>query len=244
MSALGKITVVESKLFLREAGVAFGAIALPAVLLLVLGAIPALRTPDEKFGGLRFIDGFVPSLVVVTLAFLGLNRLPATVASYREKGVLRRLSVTPVHPAMLLVAQLLINLVAAMLGVCLLVAVGTLVFGIDLPHDPLGFAAAFLLGASSLFALGMVVAARAPTARAAGGVATVLFALIMFLGGVYLPRFMLPEVVVRIGDYTPPGVQALQDAWTGTAPQPLHLVIMAGITLIAGAVAAKSFRWE
>jgi ABC-2 type transport system permease protein len=66
----------------------------------------------------------------------------------------------------------------------------------------------------------------------------------MFLGGVYLPRFMLPEVVVRISDYTPPGVQALQDVWTGTAPQPLYLVMMAGITLVAGAVAAKSFRWE
>jgi ABC-2 type transport system permease protein len=182
----------------------------------------------------------VPSLVVVTLAFLELNRLPATVASYREKGVLRWLSVTPVHPAMLLMAQLLINLVAGVLGVGLLVAVGALVFGIDLPHDPLGFAAAFLLGASSLFALGMIVAALAPTARAA----TVLFVLIMFLGGVYLPRFMLPEVVVRIGDYTPPGVQALQDVWTGTAPQPLYLVMMAGITLVAGAVAAKSFRWE
>ena len=37
----------------------------------------------------------------------------------------------------------------------------------------------------------------------------------MFLGGVYLPRWLLPEVLVRIGDFTPPGVQALLDAWSG-----------------------------
>lgn len=71
-----------------------------------------------------------------------------------------------------------------------------------------------------------------------------LFLLTMFLGGVYLPRFLLPDFLVRVGDYTPPGVQALLDAWTGTAPQPLHLVTMAVVALVAGTVAARLFRWE
>lgn len=67
---------------------------------------------------------------------------------------------------------------------------------------------------------------------------------VMFFGGVYLPRFLLPEFLARIGDYTPPGVQALLDAWTGTPPQPLHLAIMAVVALGAGAAAAKLFRWK
>ena len=71
-----------------------------------------------------------------------------------------------------------------------------------------------------------------------------LFLVTMFFGGVYLPRFLLPDVVARIGDYTPPGVQALLDAWTGTSPQPLHLAIMAVIAVAAGVGAAKLFRWE
>ena len=67
-----------------------------------------------------------------------------------------------------------------------------------------------------------------------------LFALVMFLGGVYLPRAMLPEFLIRIGDYTPPGVQALLDAWSGTSPQPAQLAVMALITVLAGAVAATA----
>ena len=64
-----------------------------------------------------------------------------------------------------------------------------------------------------------------------------LFALVMFLGGVYLPRKMLPEFLIRIGDYTPPGIQALLDAWSGTSPQPAQLAVMALITILAGTVA-------
>jgi ABC-2 type transport system permease protein len=238
-----KVIQVETKLFLREGNAVLIAVLFPTILLLVLGAIPALRTPDPIFGNLRFVDGYAGTLVVITLAFLGLQRVPTTVATYREKGVLRRLATTPLHPAKLLVAQLTVNLAAAVVAVVLVVAVGKVVFDINLPHSPGGFILATLLGATSLFALGLVVAALAPTARAAGGWAGVLFMLIMFFGGAYLPRFLLPDVLNTIGQYLPPGVGALQEAWIGTAPQPLHLAIMALITLVAGTVAARTFRW-
>jgi ABC-2 type transport system permease protein len=239
-----KVIQVEMKLFLREGAAVGFAVLFPSILLLVLGAIPALRTPDPNFGGLRFVDGYAGTLVVITLAFLGLQRIPATVATYREKGVLRRLATTPMHPIKLLTAQLLVNLAAAVVSVVLVVAVGKAVFDISLPSSPIAFVLATLLGATSLFALGLVVASLAPTARAAGGWATVLFMLIMFFGGAYLPRFLLPDVLNTIGQYLPPGVGALQEAWVGTAPQPLHMAIMALITLVAGTVAARTFRWE
>lgn len=239
-----KIIKVESLLFLRERSMVVFSVLLPTLLLLVLGAIPALRTPDPLFAGARFIDSYLSSLIVITLAFLGLNKLPTTMATYREKGILRRLSTTPMNPAKLLAAQLVVSLVAAVLSILLLVVVGNLVFDIDLPHNPGAFVVVVLLGASSLFALGLVVAALAPTARAASGWAAVLFLVVMFFGGVYLPRYLLPGFLKDVGDYLPPGVQALQDSWLGTTPQVSHLAIMALIAVAAGTVAAKSFRWE
>ncbi|MDQ2585363.1 ABC transporter permease [Saccharothrix yanglingensis] len=239
-----KIVGIEWKLFLREPVMVAFAIAFPTVLLLVLGAIPALRTPDPEFGDLRFIDHYVGTLVVISFAFLGLNKLPQTVATYREKGVLRRFSTTPVHPAKLLVAQVVVNVAAGAVSVVLLMAVCKLVFGIDLPHHPLGFLVTCLLGMLSLSALGLLVAAWAPNARAAGGWATVVFMLIMFFGGAYLPRMLLPDLLNTIGDHLPPGVGALQASWLGAAPDPVHLGVLALVTLVAGTVAAKSFRWE
>lgn len=239
-----KIVTTEWKLFLREPSMVVFAILFPTLLLLVLGAVPALRTPDPNFGDQRFIDSYVSTLVVIALAFLGLNKLPATVATYREKGVLRRFSTTPVHPARLLVAQVLVNVVAGVISIALLMVVCRAVFDIDLPHHPLGFLVTFLLGMLSLSAVGLLVAAWAPNARSAGGWATVVFMLVMFFGGAYLPRFLLPDFLNVVGEYLPPGVGALQQSWLGVAPDPVQLGVLALVALVAGTVAAKSFRWE
>jgi ABC-2 type transport system permease protein len=239
-----KIVTTEWKLFLREPSMVVFAILFPTLLLLVLGAVPALRTPDPTFGDQRFIDSYVSTLVVIALAFLGLNKLPATVATYREKGVLRRFSTTPVHPARLLVAQVLVNVVAGVLSIALLMVVSRAVFDIDLPHHPLGFVLTFLLGMLSLSAVGLLVAAWAPNARSAGGWATAVFMLVMFFGGAYLPRFLLPDFLTVVGEYLPPGVGALQQSWLGVAPDPVQLGVLALVALVAGTVAAKSFRWE
>ena len=61
-----------------------------------------------------------------------------------------------------------------------------------------------------------------------------MFFVVMFLGGVYLPRVYLPDILIRIGDFTPPGVQGLQDAWLGTAPQVAPLLGMALLTVVVG----------
>ncbi|MBX7265036.1 ABC transporter permease [Micromonospora sp. Llam7] len=138
----------------------------------------------------------------------------------------------------------MLALVGILASAVLLAVVARLAFGSPLPQHPLGFAAALALGATALLAVGLLVAAVAPTAKAAQALAVPVFMVIMFFGGVYLPRFLLPDFLAEIGAYTPPGVQALLDAWTGTAPQPLHLGIMAVIAVAAGAGAAKLFRWE
>jgi ABC-2 type transport system permease protein len=48
---------------------------------------------------------------------LALFTIPTYLGTYREKGVLRRLCVTPVHPATLLVAQLAVHAAMVFVGV-------------------------------------------------------------------------------------------------------------------------------
>ncbi|GIJ21690.1 ABC transporter permease [Micromonospora lutea] len=244
MHAFGQILKTETKLYLRDIPSLLLILLLPTVILVVLGLVPTLRVPDPKFGGVSFITYFTPSLLVASLAMVAVNILPSVLATYRERGILRRLATTPINPAALLLAQLLLALAGIVASAVLLALVARLAFGSPLPQHPLGFAAALLLGTAALLALGLLVAAVARTNRSAQALTVPLFMLVMFFGGVYLPRFMLPDLVADLGAYTPPGVQALLDAWTGTAPHPLHLGIMATIALAAGAGAAKLFRWE
>jgi ABC-2 type transport system permease protein len=240
---LTRIIAVEARLFFREPGVWLLTILLPTIVLVVVGLIFGVEA-DPALGGRRWIDIFAPSMVVMTLAILGVNTLPARLVKYREKGVLRRLSTTPASPRSLLLAQLVVNMAVAVISLAVLLVVGNLVLQIPFPKDLIGFAVAFVLGMSALLALGLLVAAVAPTTGTATALFIPLFALVMFLGGVYLPRAMLPEFLIRIGDYTPPGVQALLDAWSGTSPQLTQLAAMGIVTVVAGAAAAKRFRWE
>jgi ABC-2 type transport system permease protein len=239
------VAAVEAKLFLREPATWIIAIVLPTIILVALGVVFAPHTADPRLGGQRWIDLWVPSMVVLTLATLGVNTLPTRLVKYREKGVLRRMSTTPANPMLLLIAQLAINMVVAVIALVVLVAVGNLGFAVPLPRDVPGFIAAFTLGMTSLLALGLLVAAVSPTTGIATALFVPVFVLVMTVGGVYLPRILLPGFLQQLGEFAPPGVQAIQDAWLGTAGvQLLPLGIMALITVIAGVAAARLFRWE
>ena len=245
MHALRMATKTEARLLAREPLLLFFGLAFPTLLLVILALVPALSEPDPNFGGARFIDYFAPSIIVLTLAMVALQGMANVLATYREQGVLRRLSVTPVSPTIVLVAQLIVNLVIAVTSTALVAIVGRVAFGVPLPQHLLGFVAAFLAGITALFGIGMVIAAVSPTARVAQGLATMAYLVVIFFGGVMLPRFLLPDVIVTLGAYVPPGVQPLLDAWIGAAPpRGLHLLIMAGVAVVAAAAAARLFRWE
>lgn len=241
MSALTELTATEAKLALRTPMYSLLGLFMPTGLLLAIGSIPGMTAVEN---GHRFIDGWAPSMIVVTLAMLGLQAIPAAVATYRETGVLRRMATTPVHPANLLVAQLLVHVTTALLGIGLLLAVGNVVFDIPAPSDPFGFLLAVALGTVSVFSLGLLSAAVAKTSKTAGGIAMLAFIPILFFGGVYVPRQSLPELVQQIGAYLPPGVQSLEEAWTGAGAQPLQLGALAIGAIGSAALAAKLFRWE
>ena len=138
---LMKITAVEARLFFREPGVWLLTILLPTIVLVAVGVIFGVE-PDPALGGQRWIDIFAPSMVVMTLAILGVNLLPARLVKYREKGVMRRLSTTPARPQSVLTAQFIVNMGVAIVSLVVLIAVGNLMFQIPFPKDPIGFAAA------------------------------------------------------------------------------------------------------
>ena len=194
MNEIRALIVTEGKLLFRDPISWLAAIALPSLILLIFGVVFAPHRPDPALGGLRWIDTFAPSLVVITTATLAIQTLPIRLATYREKGILRRLSTTPARPAGLLAAQLVIYSVTAVLGLVLLIVVGNLAFDIPIPANPLGYVAAFGLGMAGLLAIGLLLAAVAPSAGVATAIAVPLFFVVMFLGGVYLPRYLLNRV--------------------------------------------------
>ncbi|MGP3536305.1 ABC transporter permease [Microbacterium sp. RD1] len=246
MSALSSLTTTEMKLFFREPTIWVFALVVPPLLLIVFGSIPPFRESDPDIGGVRVIDLYAPILVAIGVAILAVNTVPAQFAAYRERGVLRRMRTTPVQPALLLGAQLIMFAVLSA-GVSILVlAIGRIAFAVPLPANPLGYLIAYTLSTLAMLAIGLLVAAVAPTAAGASALGLVLFFPLVFFAGLWIPRESMPEVLRTVSDFTPlgPAVQSLQDAAAGGWPSFFSLAVLAGWTVVAGGLAARYFRWE
>jgi ABC-2 type transport system permease protein len=172
--------------------------------------------------------------------------LPTTMATYRERGILRRLSTTPVRPASMLAVQLILQLVLALAACGLLLAVAGTVLGAHLPTQILSGGLVFLLGTAAMFAIGLLIAALAANGRTANGIGVLLYFPMAYLAGLMQPRDQMPVILARVGEYTPLGAfrQSLQDVWAGGAPSPLLLGVMAAYALVISIAAATFFRWE
>ncbi|MFK0243946.1 ABC transporter permease [Amycolatopsis azurea] len=246
MSALTRLTAVETKLFFREPILVFFVLAFSPILLVILGAIPAMREPSGDLGGASAISVYVPIIVAMSLAMFALTSLSQLFTTYREKGILRRMRTTPVKPGVLLGAQLLMSTVLSVATMLVVLAIARLAFDVSLPRNLPAYLIGYLLAALSVFAIGLLIGSFAPTGKSAGAIGTLSFFPLVFFAGLWVPRAEMNDVLRAISDLTPlgAGVQSLQDAAAGHWPQPLQVAVMLGWTIVAGGLAARYFRWE
>lgn len=105
---------------------------------------------------------------------------------------------------------------------------------------------ASLFAAAALMAAGLFVAAVALSAGIVRGVGAILFYLMMFSAGLWLPIPGMPPALQHISHATALGaaVPAMQNATLGHCPAGLQLVTMAACAVAFGLAAARLFRWE
>ncbi|MEU3274549.1 ABC transporter permease [Saccharomonospora sp. NPDC006951] len=247
MSALRTLTAVEAKLFLRDPSAPVTVLGIPIALVVVFALIPAASEPSAEFGGNSVLANLIAPLAVsILVAMLALTIFPTILSTYREKGVLRRIAASPVPPRTVLIAQLVVNVASAFVVVLLVVVAGTLVIGMEAPGNPAGLALSVALGTAALFSMGLLVAALAPTGRAAGAIGSAAFFPMLALGGVWVPKERLPEFLQHAADVLPMGAMynAMRETWAGAAPQAMQLVAMAVFTVVCLALSARFFRWQ
>lgn len=222
------------------------AVGLPAVLLVIFGFIPTFRTPTKTLGGLSPLDVYLPILTALALVAIGLVILPPVLVGYREAGILRRLSTTPLPPSWVLAAQLILNTCLAVIAVVILLLLGVAAYGLRLPQNPGGFVIACLLSILAMFTLGLLIAAVARTARAATIIAGALFYPLAFFAGLWYPQQLMAPPLRDVSHYVSLGasVQALQSAMQGSFPPASSLLVLAGWTIVAGFLAVRNFKWE
>lgn len=236
---------VQARLALREPYGLLGGIALPVVLLAVFGFIGRQVPGNVGDTGLTIIDLWTPTILVFAFLYIAVS-LPTTLVRDREIGWLRRVSTTPLHPSMLLAAQLIIDLVLAAAAVLIIIPGGALVFGASLHVQILPFVISLLLSIAEIFALGLMLVALLPSQAVASAVSGGVIFVLMFLSGLWVQPAQVGDPLRTIMYYSPSGAaaRALLDAVFTSSPSYAALLTMAIYTVMFGFIAIRSFRWE
>ncbi len=245
-TAFGKVVLNEARLTWRRPIALIAGVALPVFLTVLFGELPTFRQAPASFGGITVFDAYIPVLAVFSLAMLALLGLPTPLASYRELGILRRLSTTPVPPSWLLAAQGLVQLCVAVTAVAAILVLSAVAFGAPAPKSPGGLLVSVALSIAGLFPIGLMIAAMSKTAGAANVIGRLTFFPLIFFAGLWLPRALMPPVLLDISNYSPlgPAVQAMQDSMLSGFPSVQPLLVLAGYAVVFGFLAKRFFRWE
>jgi ABC-2 type transport system permease protein len=242
---------VESLLYLRDPAAWFFSLAFPTLLLTVLGLfMPWSDQPydpsDPALAAINGITGYTPIVLSLAIATVAFTTFPTTMATYRQRGVLRRLSTTPVPPSRLLLAQVVVGVGVLAVAAALAVGVGRGALGVSWPTEPATVLLAFALAATAAFGLGSLIAALAPTTGAATGAGMTVYFVSLFFGGVWFPLPLMPQVVQQIARFVPLGAasQAMTAGWAGQPFPTGQLVVLAAWSVLTIPLAGRLFRWS
>jgi ABC-2 type transport system permease protein len=218
---------------------------LPVILLVVFGFIGQNVPGNVGSTGLTIVDLWIPTILVISFIAIAIS-LPNTLVRDREIGWLRRVSTTPVHPSMLLAAQLVFDLILAALAIVIIILGGALVFGASLHVQILPFGVSLVLSIAEIFALGLMLAALIASQTVASAIAGVVFFASMFLSGLWVQPAQVGDPLRTIMYYSPSGaaVRAVLDSVFNGGPSYAALLTMAVYTVIFGFIAIRYFRWE
>ncbi|HLM29598.1 MAG TPA: ABC transporter permease [Acidimicrobiales bacterium] len=235
MRSLWRLAVTEMKLFVREPMVLTFVFAFPVLTVLILGGV--FDEDDPNFEGALPSDFYVAAYIGVVIAAIGLVMLPVHLASYRERGVLRRFEVSRYPRWALPAAWILVAMVIAAVAVAVLLVAGHLVYGLPEPDDLLGVAVGTLLGTFAFVSIGIALGMAMPSARSAQGLGMLLFFPFFLLGGAGPPPDAMGDPMSSIANVIPLThvVRSIQEPWLDLGTPSGHLAVLVGLALLATA---------
>ncbi|MFH1103672.1 MAG: ABC transporter permease [Actinomycetota bacterium] len=242
----------ENRLFWRTPMAAFFTLFFPLMFLLLFNLLFS-GDPMEIAGRGSFTvtQFFAPSLAAFAAASATYTNIGIGTAIARDQGILKRFRGTPLPPWVYMAGRVASGVWIAGIAVVIMILVGVL--GYDLHVYPGRLPAviiSFVVGTASFAALGLALAALAPTSDSAPAVANATILPIAFISDVFIPISNPPGWLVTVGNIFPLKhfVRTLQDGFSpfhaSTAPEWGHIAVMA-LWGVAGVLAAlRFFVWE
>jgi len=134
----------------------------------------------------RFIDFLTPGMIGMTIMWVNLG-VGFLLVTWREQGILRRLGVTPLRPASLIITQAASFAVVSLAQVLAILLVGRLVFNVEVAGSYLWLAITIFLGLAAMLSIGYVIGSALKSSTSVNAIINLVAFPMIFLGGSYFP---------------------------------------------------------
>ena len=247
MRGLWKLTWLEIRIFVREPLGFVAAIGIPLAMFLVLGRTVSPGT-DHSARTAQYLAQDLPLFVSIFISINAALSLVAVISIYRDGGILKRLRATPLRPAVILGAHVLVKLFFTGVSLLLMVLAGRRLYPVSLHPHAMSFAFAVVVTTVTILCMGFIIASMVATARFAQLIGSAIFYPMLAISGMFVPLASMPRPLALLGRVLPMShaVALLRGAWVGTGWLVLlpHLGALALTIAICLALTARVFRWE
>jgi ABC-2 type transport system permease protein len=188
--------------FARNRQARFFTVLLPVMFLVIFNSVfgTQLVGPEHIKASTYYVPG-IAALAVLTASF---SNLVISITAQRELGVLKRRRATPAPAAVIIAGRALTSLVVSVAVVAVVIAIGSLAYGVHVVPGAIGtLALSIVVGSLVLACLGYAVSTAIGSADAAQPVVLALTLPLSFISGVYIPFVSLPSTLRHIAQAFP-----------------------------------------
>jgi len=253
-AAILALTRAESTLLIRNRTALFNSLLLPVLLVAFMYQTGALDRPELNTGAL-----LITTMAIFGLLFVTYYNLVTTYVARREELVLKRMRTGEIGDFTILAGSAVPTILVSLLQLAVVSIAVPFLTDLKAPTNLLLPVVAFVLG-TVMFAL-LAAASTAITRNSETAQITTLPVVIVgtALSGVFFPLSILPETLAAVGRFLPatPVVELFNLGMSGTSRDGSQVSLSESFTealvplailvvwlAIAGALAARYFRWE
>lgn len=200
-------TRIELLTFFRTPEQVFFTFLLPVLFVLIFSTIFSGEI-DGPPGAetVQFSQYFVPGMIATGIVSATFASLAMTVSMEQSEGMLRRLSGTPLPRSAYFAGKVGLALVTSFLEVVLILGIGVIAYGVDLPTEPmkwLVFGAVFFLGVASCSLLGIAYTRLIKVGSSAPAIVQPPYLILQFISGVFLQYNQVPSFLKAVASIFP-----------------------------------------
>ncbi|MCP3975181.1 MAG: ABC transporter permease [bacterium] len=246
----------QNKIFWRTPIAAFFTIVFPLMFLFVFVTLFGNDTISEL--GVTTAQFYAPALAVFGAVSATYTNLAIGTAISRDEGILKRVRGTPLPPWIYMAGRVGSSVWVAFIAVVLMLAVGVLLYGVEIYLVSLpALLVAFAIGVACFASLGLVVAAFAPSGDAAPAIANATLLPLAFISDIFIAPsdaspgwlaavgsvFPLKHFAVAFSDGFSPIEKAARDGWLDHFHWKEYGIM--ALWLVGGVILAiRFFTWE